>query len=430
MMDSGNIIQMRGISKVYRIGLSIKKTSTIKDAIVMNLRNRWQRLSGKGIAQAKNVTWALRDIDLDVKQGEILGIIGKNGTGKSTLLKILSKITEPTSGEAWINGSLSSLLEVGTGFHPELTGRENIFLNGAILGMTRNEIRSRFDEIVDFSGISTMLDTPVKRYSSGMYVRLAFSVAAHLESDILLVDEILSVGDAVFQNKCLGKMKDVVQNSQRTILFVSHNLQAVAKLCNRAIEIDDGKIASSGAVDDVIHHYLNARTDKLQNRPGVYTYHASKETSAYIKKVALKGTSGEPSDRFNIHESINITVEFTLRESINNLYLFGRLWKPGLMALMRMDELKWEERQGSQFLKEAPKKAGHYTASTIIPGNFFNIGEYELELFLYEPRVRRHNEVRGILFNLFDTRGISYTLHKEDPKELLVDARKWTIDRL
>src|SRR5437762_4407614 len=213
------------------------------------------RLSGVSASLGDDEVWALRGVSFEVKQGEILGIIGHNGAGKSTLLKILSRVTAPTSGEVRVKGRIASLLEVGTGFHPELTGRENVFLNGAILGMTKAEIRSKFDEIIDFSGVEKFIDTPVKRYSSGMYVRLAFAVAAHLEAEILIVDEVLAVGDADFQKKCLGKIGDVAHGG-RTVLFVSHNMNAVKSLCGRALLLADGLLSLNGPVNSVIEKYL------------------------------------------------------------------------------------------------------------------------------------------------------------------------------
>ncbi len=203
-----------------------------------------------------DLVWALKDINLEIKKGEILGIIGKNGAGKSTLLKILSRVTGPTTGAIKVNGRIASLLEVGTGFHPELTGRENIFLNGAILGMTKAEIKSKLDEIIDFAGVAKYVDTPVKRYSSGMYVRLAFAVAAHLEPEILVVDEVLAVGDAEFQKKAIGKMQDISQGGGRTVLFVSHNMQAVSQLCSRAVLLENGTISYNGSVKDTVKNYL------------------------------------------------------------------------------------------------------------------------------------------------------------------------------
>jgi homopolymeric O-antigen transport system ATP-binding protein len=256
-------IQMDHLSKRYRLGVIGGKR------LVDDVNQWWAKLRSKpdplarigsrtnanGVNNTRDTVLALDDISLDIKQGEVLGIIGRNGAGKSTLLKILSRVTAPTSGEARIKGRIASLLEVGTGFHPELTGRENIFLNGAILGMTKAEIRGNFDQIVSFSEVEQFIDTPVKRYSSGMYVRLAFGVAAHLEPEILVVDEVLAVGDAAFQKKCLGKMEDVARQG-RTVLFVSHNMSAIQNLCQRVVLIDQGKLEKDGQARSVINAYL------------------------------------------------------------------------------------------------------------------------------------------------------------------------------
>lgn len=255
-----NIITAEGVSKAYRIGIEEKRFDTMLGAIwhglnapVRNFRNLRNLRSING--HEESVFWALKDISFTVVEGEVLGIIGHNGAGKSTLLKILSRITDPSSGRISIHGRVSSLLEVGTGFHPDLTGRENVYMNGSILGMRKKEIDSKFEEIIEFSGISKHIDTPVKRYSSGMTVRLAFSVAAHLEPEILIIDEVLAVGDADFQNKCLGKMNDVA-TAGRTVLFVSHNMAAVRSLCSRALTLNNGRINYSGVPDDAIKHYL------------------------------------------------------------------------------------------------------------------------------------------------------------------------------
>ncbi len=264
------VIKVENISKQYRLG-KIGTGSFAHDF------NRWiYKLWGKGdpylkigeindrtIKSESDYVWSLRDVSFDIQQGDAVGIIGKNGAGKSTLLKILSQITTPTSGKIKIKGRVASLLEVGTGFHPELTGRENIFLNGAILGMTKKEIARKFDEIVDFAGVERYIDTPVKRYSSGMYVRLAFGVAAHLEPEILIVDEVLAVGDAEFQKKALGKMQDVSKSEGRTVLFVSHNMAAVKNLCQKGILLKNGQVKSSGNIDKVIGEYL--RSESSQN---------------------------------------------------------------------------------------------------------------------------------------------------------------------
>ncbi|MEW6304441.1 MAG: ABC transporter ATP-binding protein [Verrucomicrobiota bacterium] len=251
------IISIRNLGKQYRLGASLAH-NTLRDHLVHSVRSLGKLFrGGNGEARREAETfWALQDVSFDVAPGEVIGVIGRNGAGKSTLLKILSRITDPTIGEIRVRGRLASLLEVGTGFHPELSGRENIFLNGAILGMTKVEIKKKFDEIVAFAEVDRFIDTPVKRYSSGMYVRLAFSVAAHLEPEILVVDEVLAVGDAAFQTKCLGKMEDVARNQGRTVLFVSHNMAAVQNLCGRIVYLERGRVKGIGGVEEQIHRYL------------------------------------------------------------------------------------------------------------------------------------------------------------------------------
>ncbi len=266
-------VEVKNLGKKYSLG-EREKYLALRDLIVKAAKVPMNLLRGKKFRK-KGEFWALRNVSFNVEEGEVIGIIGRNGAGKSTLLKILSRITEPTEGEVRLNGRISSLLEVGTGFHPELTGRENIYLNGAILGMRKKEIEAKFDEIVEFSGVEKFLDMPVKRYSSGMQVRLAFSVAAHLEPDILVIDEVLAVGDAEFQKKCLGKMGEVTQKSGRTILFVSHDMGAIQKLCNRTILLDHGEVKMIGDTRDVIREYmslgksmLEGTIDEAENRPG------------------------------------------------------------------------------------------------------------------------------------------------------------------
>jgi lipopolysaccharide transport system ATP-binding protein len=255
------IIEVKNLSKKYNITHANGGYVALRDVLANVIKHPFSFIKQKakesvGLSK-KEEFWALKDINFTVNQGEIIGIIGRNGAGKSTLLKILSQITPPTTGEIKLRGRVGSLLEVGTGFHPELTGRENIFLNGAILGMKKVEIAKKFDEIVEFAGVEKFLDTPVKYYSSGMYVRLAFSVAAHMEPDILIIDEVLAVGDAEFQKKCLGKMDDITKKEGRTVLFVSHNMGAVQSLCARVILLDQGKLATSGESTQVINTYLN-----------------------------------------------------------------------------------------------------------------------------------------------------------------------------
>jgi lipopolysaccharide transport system ATP-binding protein len=262
------VIEVEGLCKEFIIGTGQRSGETLRDLLMSSLAAPFPSLrpiGGKVAAEER--IWALKDVSFTVDEGEVVGIIGRNGAGKSTLLKVLSRITAPTEGRVTIRGRIGSLLEVGTGFHPELTGRENIFLNGAILGMKRKEIESKFDEIVDFSGVEKFIDTPVKRYSSGMHVRLAFAVAAYLDPEILLVDEVLAVGDAEFQRKCLGKMDDVAK-SGRTVIFVSHTMSAIENLCSAAILLAGGTIAASGATQDIVSQYLKAfDSDTLEFRP-------------------------------------------------------------------------------------------------------------------------------------------------------------------
>jgi lipopolysaccharide transport system ATP-binding protein len=257
---SDTIITIENLSKLYYLGANLRDGRGFRHVIEEAVRNPWQWLKNqsRNLNAGRDEFWALKDVGFEIKQGEVVGIIGRNGAGKSTLLKILSRITEPTTGRISIKGRVASLLEVGTGFHVELTGRENIFLNGAILGMSRAEITRKFDEIVAFSEIEKFLDTPVKRYSSGMYVRLAFAVAAHLEPEILIVDEVLAVGDAAFQKKCLGKMQEVSRTEGRTVLFVSHNIAAVMQLTTRAVVLDKGRLSFNGPTEEAVEHYVDA----------------------------------------------------------------------------------------------------------------------------------------------------------------------------
>lgn len=273
-----SIIAVENLSKRYMIGLQASKGDGLRHAMEQAVRAPFQRLrAGPNVKRAKHEEfWALRDVNLQIQEGEVIGLIGSNGAGKSTLLKILSRITEPTQGRVHLRGRVSSLLEVGTGFHPELTGRENIFLNGAILGMARAEIRRKFDEIVDFSGLEKFLDTPVKRYSSGMYVRLAFAVAAHLEPEILIVDEVLAVGDSEFQKKCISKMNDVSAREGRTVLIVSHQISAIQSLCTRCVLLEKGIIAIDGTTDDVIRKYTSRSAELSKSDLAVRTDRSGK----------------------------------------------------------------------------------------------------------------------------------------------------------
>jgi ABC-type polysaccharide/polyol phosphate transport system ATPase subunit len=313
-------IAVENLSKRYLVGhqsAQRERYTALRDVISCEVRNFTRKAAdfvrGRQIVQGDEIEefWALRDVSFKIKQGEVLGIIGRNGAGKSTLLKILSRITEPTEGRILLQGRLSSLLEVGTGFHPELTGRENILLNGAILGMTKREIRGKFDEIVAFAGVEKFLDAPVKHYSSGMYVRLAFAVAAHLEPEILIVDEVLAVGDAEFQKKCLGKMDEVSRKQGRTVLFVSHNMEAILKLCDRAILLESGSIRNMEDVESVVAAYLGNKSSS----PRVVNLSTTKVPSTnFVPKprfasIATSDTQGSWSFPFGQPLSIDISIE-------------------------------------------------------------------------------------------------------------------------
>jgi lipopolysaccharide transport system ATP-binding protein len=305
-----DIIQVRGLSKSYLLNHEGKERYTaLRDVITQKARKIFSFPGWKITQSTTEEFWALKDIDFDIEQGDRVGIIGRNGAGKSTLLKILSRITEPTKGSIKIKGRIASLLEVGTGFHPELTGRENIFLNGAILGMSRAEIRKHFDAIVEFAEVERFLDTPVKRYSSGMYVRLAFAVAAHLEPEILIVDEVLAVGDAQFQKKCLGKMEDVSKNEGRTVLFVSHNMGVVSQLCKKGILLSKGQIKVSGDMKKVIESYL--RNEESKN---IYSVENSAKKQNYISYIEVLDSKGETCTGFQFKEEMHLKFKFVVKE--------------------------------------------------------------------------------------------------------------------
>jgi len=302
------IIEIENLSKLYKIGANREPYLSLRDEIAKFASRLRPKSKDKG--QPETDFWALNDVSFSVQEGEAVGIIGRNGAGKSTLLKILSQITPPTKGQIIMRGRVASLLEVGTGFHPELTGRENIFLNGAVLGMTRSEIRKKFDEIVAFAEIQKFLDTPVKRYSSGMYVRLAFAVAAHLEPEILVVDEVLAVGDAQFQKKCLGKMEEVAKGG-RTVLFVSHNMAAIQSLCKRTINLNSGCVAWDGCVGDGISNYL--MTLSGNNKTFIKGRIAKDSGDIYICEAYVANSNGDKVQTVLCGEDINICMKFTVK---------------------------------------------------------------------------------------------------------------------
>jgi lipopolysaccharide transport system ATP-binding protein len=377
------VIKVENVGKQYRLG------SVGTGTISHDLNRWWAKVRGKEdpylkIGEANDRTkkgesslvWALKDINFEVKQGEVLGIIGRNGAGKSTLLKILSRVTGPTTGDIKVKGRIASLLEVGTGFHPELTGRENIFLNGAILGMSKQEIKLKFDEIVDFSGVERYIDTPVKRYSSGMYVRLAFAVAAHLEPEILIVDEVLAVGDAEFQKKCIGKMKDV-SGQGRTVLFVSHNMAAVNQLCNTGLVMQNGTLIKQGSIDEVIPFYMK-NTLKFEIN-GMVQYPESNKV-LQVKKISLQNEMGSVLDRsISTNESFYIGVEYLFKEEIKKCNLT-------LIITNDIGEVVWFLDRTDYYKEFFVAEKGSYQAKIKIPNPLLKPGQYTLTIGLADTQ--------------------------------------------
>jgi lipopolysaccharide transport system ATP-binding protein len=353
-------ISVQGISKRYRIGHLQSAYGTLRDS----LASAASRAARREHRREHEEIWALRDISFDVRQGEVLGIVGRNGAGKSTLLKVLTRITAPTQGRAEIRGRVGSLLEVGTGFHPELTGRENIYLNGAILGMKRREIRQKLGEIVEFSGVETFLDTPVKRYSSGMYVRLAFSVAAHLEPEILFVDEVLSVGDAEFQARCLGRMEDLGATG-RTVLFVSHNMQAVSQLCDRALLLQGGMVVQDGSSENVVARYLQSAAGAGSERVWHDLERAPGDHLVRLRSVRIVDDDGLTVDYVDVRKPVGIELAFRVLGHGPPVIPKIKLSAGGHIAFNAMDvDRRWHE----------PSPQGDYVATAWIPGNLLNEG--------------------------------------------------------
>ncbi len=396
---SDYVISVENLSKTYRLG--VIGTGTFFG----DLNRWWARKLGKPDPYAKigevdhgnrmgETLWALSDINFKLKQGEALGIIGHNGAGKSTLLKILSQVTAPTSGVVKVKGRIASLLEVGTGFHPELTGRENIFLNGAILGMSRAEVSRKFEEIVDFSGVEKCIDTRVKRYSSGMYVRLAFAVAAHLEPEILVVDEVLAVGDAEFQKKCLGKMSDVASEG-RTVLFVSHNMQAIVTLCNRAILLNRGSIVMDGDPVEVSENYINYGSEDLAEIDWVYEK-APGSDAVRLKSLRVCTTDGETSGRFKLSDMVKVEMEFwVLRPGLMlnpSFQIFNQLGYC-LFATTNFHYPEWNDRVC---------EPGLYRSVCFIPGHLLNEGKHNISALVIQNKSHVLIREKHISFNVYD----------------------------
>jgi lipopolysaccharide transport system ATP-binding protein len=368
------VIRAENVSKLYRLGQV--GTGTLSH----DLKRWWAMARGKedpfmkvGVENdrsrkaAGDYAWALKDVNFDIHQGDTLGIIGKNGAGKSTLLKLLSRVTSPTTGSIKIKGRIASLLEVGTGFHPELSGRENIYMNGAILGMTRKEIDRKFDEIVDFAGVAMYIDTPVKRYSSGMYVRLAFGVAAHLEPEILIVDEVLAVGDAEFQKKCLGKMGDVASHG-RTIIFVSHNMQAVQSLCKTAMYLKAGQIADMGHTDKVINNYLNREVKSCVSVSWANEEDAPGNDLVRIVAARIDAKQENETDPITVATPVNVVIDFSLKQECT-INVGITLYTAGGLCIF------------SIATDSSELAAGHHKGVLQIPGRLLNDDIYTMTVF-------------------------------------------------
>jgi len=356
-------VTVEGLSKRYRLGALHAHDASLAGALARGLRALYGRRPAA--AGADEAIWALRDVSFEIKKGEVFGVVGTNGSGKSTLLKILSRVTEPTRGRAIIQGRFCGLLEVGTGFHPELTGRDNVYMSGAILGMKRQEIARKFDEIVAFAEVEQFIDTPVKHYSSGMYVRLGFSVLAHMDPDILIVDEVLAVGDVRFQKKCMGKMEDVGQHG-RTVILVSHDMPAITRLCKRAILLNKGEVVQAGTAYDVVNHYLHAGHIKaceewpdLAQAPG--------NAVVRMRAVRVKSESGQVTDVVDIRKPMRVEIEYDILQPGHTIVAqFGFNTEEDVIAFIVNDrDPAWYRR---------PRPVGHYLSTAWIPGNFLSEG--------------------------------------------------------
>lgn len=390
-------IRVEHLSKKYHIGRLKRHHDTLREAVLSLARHPFSSLLRRGEAEEDDVLWALRDVSFEVRRGEVVGIIGRNGAGKSTLLKIISRITEPTSGRVEMYGRVGSLLEVGTGFHPELTGRENIYLNGAILGMRKEEIDRKFDEIVAFAGVERFLDTPVKRYSSGMYVRLAFAVAAHLEPEILLVDEVLAVGDAEFQKRCLNKMQSIGEEG-RTILFVSHNMPAVTRLCERTILLDAGRILVDGPSHRAVGMYLSSGMGTTAERVWPNIDEAPGNEIVRLRAVRIKNAQGQVAEAVDIREPVAVEMVYDVLQPGHKLWPCLTLHnEEGVFVFSAIDN--------DPMWRGKPRPAGRYTTTTWIPGNLLAEGRMIIgpAMRTINPEILHYHERDAVAFQVIDT---------------------------
>ncbi len=417
-------VRAENLGKQYRIGAEINRMPTLRDSIA-DVFAMPLRLARGQLRPATEIIWALRGVSFEVRRGQVMGVIGRNGAGKSTLLKILSRVTEPSEGYAEISGRVGSLLEVGTGFHPELTGRENIFLNGAVLGMKRAEILAKFDEIVEFAGVSKFIDTPVKRYSSGMYLRLAFSVAAHLEPEILVVDEVLAVGDAEFQRKCLGKMSDVAQ-AGRTVLFVSHDMSAILRLTEHAIVLDKGRVAHSAPTREAVDFYMASGFSQSGER--IWQADEIPEDAEPFRPLALRvrDPRGAVADRLRAIDPLTFEMEYCLDAPIQGL-------RVGVYLMTIRGEViftSFDTDSGELYERYATRPAGKYVSRFKLPANFLNEGQYILGFNASAFRVKRYFQDEHALAFTVDGMGAPGMQWAEARLGSVRPALDWQIEQI
>jgi lipopolysaccharide transport system ATP-binding protein len=420
------IVRVENLSKQYRLGTREAAYGTLRESIVEAVRAPLKRLRGSNGKRNSETIWALKGVSFEVDPGEVIGIIGRNGAGKSTLLKVLSRITEPTAGRAELYGRVASLLEVGTGFHPELTGRENLYLNGAILGMKKTEIDRKFDEIVAFAELEKFLDTPVKRYSSGMYMRLAFAVASHLEPEIMVVDEVLAVGDVSFQKKCLGKMEDVAQEG-RTVLFVSHNMVAIQSLCKRALWLDKGEIVEDGAAAAVVSNYLNSSfgSDGLLEEVWPEVATAPGNESVRLHRVEVKQGDESAAQPLRTTSPFSIAVEYWNLVPDAKLHITLHLYTEHEVIAFTTGsgsgEREWSGR---------PMPTGLFRSVCFIPGELLNVGRHRFKvLVIKDSSSVLYQHESEVAFEILDLDERELSQYGREPG-VVKPALKWKTEQI
>ena len=430
-MNSDIVIQAENVSKQYRLGV-INHGTLYRD--LQSWWARWRRQPDPNsevvdarshrTSQARivgDLFYALDDVSFSVNQGDIIGIVGRNGAGKSTLLKVMSRITAPSTGRIRLKGRVASLLEVGTGFHPELTGRENVFLNGAILGMSRKEVARKFEQIVEFAEISDFIDTPVKRYSSGMYVRLAFSVAAHLDPEILLVDEVLAVGDINFQKKCLGRMQEIGKEG-RTILFVSHNLSAVKQMCNKSLLLNDGRSVRVGPTHEIISEYVDHFNDR---HSAEYVLGTNPESDRLaILRIAISNAKGVISSQIELTEDFFVEIDYQLGTPISGLSVgIQVILDDGLLTILSLSDPEFAPERLNT------REAGLYKARVRIPKQILNTGRYRIRVGI-SSRFTIYDVVENVAFEVVDNVGIVQFMGWDRKGSLLGVQLPWDVVRV